>query len=192
MVDVVRPGRAPGRGDALAGLRRHEREIADLGTAVRMRPDPAAEMQGQHLRPEAEAEIGPVLLEGHTDPVDLPFHEIVRVVGAHRAAEDHGAGVVRHRLRQRIAVARPADVEAMPALGDEAPDAARRRVFLVQDDEDRVLGALSHGRHAPAQVAEGLLADRRDHGVVEAEETADAPDQVGLDFVTTPSTAATR
>ena len=37
--------------------------------------------------------------------------EIVLVVGALRAAEDHGAGVVLHRLRQRIVEARAADVE---------------------------------------------------------------------------------
>ena len=50
----------------------------------------------------------------------------VVVVGAHRAAEDDGGGVLRHGLRQRIAEARPAHVERIAQLPQRVADAARR------------------------------------------------------------------
>ena len=117
--------------------------------------DPRPEMPRHHLGAEAEAEIGRSSLSGTLDPVDLALDEVVLVVGAHRAAEDHGAGMLRHRVGQRIAEARPADVERMAALPQQAPDAARRRVLLVQDDEDRELFPVRRLRHSPLRKSLG-------------------------------------
>jgi hypothetical protein len=106
-----------------------------------MGPDAGAEVLRHHLSPEAEAEIGLVLLERHLDPVDLRFDEVVRVVGTHRAAENHGSGVLRERFRQRIAEAGAADVEPVAALKEQAPDPTGGRVLLMQNDENGCLGA---------------------------------------------------
>ena len=55
-----------------------------------------------------------------------------------RAAEDDGAGMLVERLRQRIAVARPAHVERHAALASSAwPMPPGRRVLLVQHDQAR-------------------------------------------------------
>ncbi len=77
------------------------------------------------------------LLERHLEPVDLAADERVLVVGALRAAENDGAGVVLQRLGQRIVEARPADVECKPAALESVADAAGRRVLLMQHDQDR-------------------------------------------------------
>jgi hypothetical protein len=44
------------------------------------------------------------------------------------------------RFRQRIAEAGTADVEAIAALHEQAPDPAGRRVLLMQNDENGCLG----------------------------------------------------
>ena len=114
--------------------------IADLGVTVRMREDAGAEMARHHLRAEADAEIGLLVAQRHADPVDLALHELLVVVGALRAAENHRAGVAVHRFRQRIAEARPADVERIAEFGQHLADPAGRGMFLVQDEEDRLHG----------------------------------------------------
>ncbi len=130
LVDLLRPGiahRAPGIG-------RPDRVVADLGMAIRMLVDAAAEMMRQHLGAEADAEKRLLLPERHGEPIDLAADEIVGVVGAHRTAEDDGAGVPLHGLGQRIAEARAADVERIaalaransrPARASSSPGAAR-------------------------------------------------------------------
>ncbi len=121
--------------------RRPHRIIADLGLALRMREHALAELLGQHLRAEADAEIRLALFERHADPVDLGLDEVVGIVGALRAAEDHRAGMLRHRGGEGIAKARPADVELIAALTERIADAPGRRLLLMQDDED----FFSHG-----------------------------------------------
>ena len=103
-----------------------------------MRKDAAAELARAHLRAEADAEERLFGLERHCDPVDLAADEIVLVVGAHRAAENHHAGVVAHGRRQRIVIARTAHIERMAELLERAADTARRGMLLVQDDKDRL------------------------------------------------------
>ena len=120
LIDVIGPLLAelePGRGRA-------DRIIADLGVAFRMRIDPLAEMARHHLRAEADAEIRLLVAQRHADPVGLTLDEILIVVGALRPAEDHRAGMFVHRLGQRIAEARPADVERIAELGQHLPDTA--------------------------------------------------------------------
>ena len=102
LIDVIGPIGA----DHPPSLRWADRVIADLGVALRMRIDAAAEMVRHHLRAEADAEIRLLVAQRHADPVDLAAHEFLIVVGALRAAENRGAGMLVHRLRQRIAKTR--------------------------------------------------------------------------------------
>ena len=138
LIDLLRPGIDHGK----AGRGRPDRVIADLGVAVGMRKDLAAERPRAHLRAEADAEERLVLLERHGDPVDFPADEIVRVIGAHRAAENDRAGMLGKRRRQRIAEPRPAHIERKTELLQGVADPARGRMLLVEDDQDR----LSHDR----------------------------------------------
>ncbi len=85
--------------------------------------------RAQHLRAEADAEERLVLAQRHADPIDLAADEIVLVVGAHRAAEDDGGGMIGHGRRQRIAEPRPAHVERIAELAQRVADAARRGVL---------------------------------------------------------------
>ena len=133
LIDVVGPVLA----QRAAGRRRTDRIIADLGMALRMRIDLAAELARQHLRAEEDAEKRLVLLERDLEPVDLAAEEFVPVVGALRPAEDHGAGVVLQHVGQRIVEARPADVEGEAATSQRVADPTRRRVLLMQHDQDR-------------------------------------------------------
>jgi hypothetical protein len=66
---------------------------------------------GEHLRPQAYAQKRPLLAQGDFDPVDFAVHVVVGVVGAHRAAKDHRAGVQIQRFRQRVAKPRATDVQ---------------------------------------------------------------------------------
>ena len=109
-----------------------------------MRIDAAAEMARHHLRAEADAEIRLLVAQRHADPVDLAADEILVVVGALRAAENRGAGMLVHRLRQRIAETRAPDVERIAELAQHLADAAGRGMLLVQDEKDR----LQHGGSA--------------------------------------------
>ena len=126
-------------------LGRSDRVIADLGQALRVERDFGAEMLGEHLRAEADAEERPLLPQRHFDPVDLARDIIVAVIGAHRAAEDHRAGMGIQRFRQRIAEARPANVERMAERTQGVADAARRRVLLMQHDQHRTGALHMHG-----------------------------------------------
>ena len=109
-----------------------------------MRINAAAEMARHHLRAEADAEIGLLVAQRHADPVDLATDEVLFIVGALRTAENRGAGMLVHRLRQRIAETRPPDVERIAELGQHLADAAGRGMLLVQNEKDR----LQHGGSA--------------------------------------------
>ena len=94
-------------------------------------------MLGEHLRAQADAEERPLLPQRHFDPVDLARDIVVTVVGAHRTAEDHGAGMGVERFGKGIAEARPADVEGMAERSQGIADPARCRVLLMQHDQHR-------------------------------------------------------
>ena len=87
-------------------------------------------MARHHLRAEADAEERLVVAQRHADPVDLALDEVFGVVGALRAAEDGGAGVLVHGVRQRIAEARAADVERVAELCQHLADPAGLRSVL--------------------------------------------------------------
>jgi hypothetical protein len=100
-----------------------------------MRRHLAAKLPRQHLGAETDAEERLALLERNRDPFDLAAHEIICIIGAHRAAENDGAAMGRKRLGQRIAEAGTADVEQHAALGQAVPDPPRRRALVVQHDQ---------------------------------------------------------
>ena len=118
LIDLLRPRIA----DLASGLGRADRIITDLGMAIGMLEDPAAEMTCEHLGAEADAEERLSLPQRNSQPVDLPANEFVGVVGAHRAAEDDRRGMPGHGLRQRIAEARAAHVEWVTALAQSVAD----------------------------------------------------------------------
>jgi hypothetical protein len=99
LIDMIRPDLA----DLAALERRPDRVIADLDMALAVEIHPSAKMPRQHLAAEADPEIRLVFLQRHADPVDLAFDEIEIVIGALRSAEDHRAGMLLERFRQRIA-----------------------------------------------------------------------------------------
>ncbi len=102
-----------------------------------MRRDAGAELHGEHLGAQANPQKRPLLPERNGNPVDLPANVLVRIVGAHRAAENDRAGMVVQRFRKRIAKPRTPDIQGMPERPQRMADAARRRGFLVQDDQNR-------------------------------------------------------
>src|SRR5471030_2990290 len=113
--------------DRTPRLRRTDRIITDLGVALRMRIDAPAEMLRHHLRAETYSQIRLVVAQRHADPFDLAADEGIGVVGALRAAENHGAGMIVHGLRQRVVKTRPPDVERVAELRQRLADAAGRR-----------------------------------------------------------------
>ena len=133
LIDVIRPERA----DRAAFVGGTDRVIADFDLALFVEIHLAAEIERHHLRAEADAEKRLVLLQRNGDPVDLALDEIVLVIGALRPAENHRAGMLCQGVRQGIAETRPADIEAQAALAQNISDAAGRRMFLVQNDQNR-------------------------------------------------------
>ena len=133
VIDTLRPirtQRMPGRGRA-------DRIVTDLDPAVLMRRDVSAQLFGKHLRAEANAQKRPLLAQGNFDPVDFAADIVIGVVGAHRAAKDHRAGMPVERIRQGIAEPRPPDIKGMTERAQRVADPARCRGLLVQDDQER-------------------------------------------------------
>src|SRR5882724_4306087 len=123
VIDVIRPIRT----DRAAGGGGADRIIPNLRAALRMRRHPRAKLPRQHLRTEAYPQEWALLPERHGDPVDLAANEVIRVIGAHRAAENDGAGVAFQRFRQGIAKTRTPDVQWVAQRAQRIADAARRR-----------------------------------------------------------------
>src|SRR5258705_13301479 len=67
VVDMIRPVRT----DLEPCGRRADRIISDLRPALRMRRNPRAELQGEHLGAQANSQKRPLLPERDRDPVDL-------------------------------------------------------------------------------------------------------------------------
>src|SRR5262249_34788054 len=134
LIDLLGPGIAHHAAD-IGGS---DRVIADLGMAIGMTVDAAAEMMRQHLGAEADAEKRLLLLERHGEPIDLATDEIGGVLRPQGAAERGGAGVAAHGLGERIAEARAAHVERIAALAQGVADASGGRRLLVQHDQNRL------------------------------------------------------
>ena len=95
------------------------------------------EVAGEQLRAEAEADQRRLLGQRHRHPVGLVPQVVVAVIGAHRAAENDGAGMPCQRRRQRIAEPRAPDVEPVAAPLQVLTDPTGGGMLLMQDDQDR-------------------------------------------------------
>ena len=89
LVDPVRPPH-----ELPPGFGRRQPKPADFDVTIRVRSDGSAEMPGEHLRAETEAEKRRPLPQRYADPVCLLLEILVAVVDAHWPAENDGAGVV--------------------------------------------------------------------------------------------------
>src|SRR5581483_2779410 len=120
VIDLCRPGRTK----CAACCCGTNRIVANLGQRLRMRCDARAKLLREHLRAQANAEQRPLLAQRNFDPVDFAPDVIIRIIGAHRTAEDDGAGMLVECIWERIAEARTADVEAMAERAQRVADAA--------------------------------------------------------------------
>ena len=96
----------------------------------------AAKKFGADLRAKTDAEKGLVVTQRHANPFDFATNEIVAVIGAHRAAENDRRGMLGHRLRQRLAEARPPHVKRVAELLERMAEPAGSRMLLVENDHD--------------------------------------------------------
>ncbi len=133
LVDVAWPRAA----HVEAGLRRPDRVVTDLHVTVAVAEHRAAEVPGEHLGAEADAEERLSLPERDGEPVGLAADELVLVVGALGSAENDRAGMVRQGRGQGLAEPRAADVEGEAASDQGVTEPAGSRVLLVENDEDR-------------------------------------------------------
>ena len=75
-------------------------------------PNPVLIILHQELRTQADAQKRFFLREWDREPIDLAADKLFVIVGAHRSAEQHRPGMLRHGLGQRVAQAGPADIES--------------------------------------------------------------------------------
>src|SRR6185436_14487563 len=101
----------------------------------------------QQLGAEAEAEEGHARLDHLGDPLELALDagERAAVVGRHRSAEDHHAGIVRHVFGQVAAEIGAEAMELVAARLEQGADPAGPRMLLVHDDRNLVGGDLARG-----------------------------------------------
>src|SRR5262249_15535422 len=137
LIDLLGPWVA----DCKSALSRADRIATYLRMSVRGWVDAAAEMTRGQLGAKANAEARFALLERHRHPTDFPAYKVILVIGAHRAAEDDRARMLGHVRRQRVTIARAANVERKTTLHQSVPDPAGRGALLMQHNKNRQ----SHG-----------------------------------------------
>src|SRR5208283_5556471 len=98
-----------------------------------------SELAGQHLGAETDAEERLLLAQRDFDPFDLGADEVIGIIGAHGAAENHRSAMPGEGLGQRIAESRPPYVHRYTAGLKVMADPSRRRCLLVQNDQNRLL-----------------------------------------------------
>src|SRR5829696_1451129 len=145
-------------------------DIANLDRAAGMGTDTPAEGACQELGAKAEAEIGHACFDHLGNPVELALDagERAAVVGRHRPAEDHHAGIVRHVFGQVAAEIGAEAIELVTALLEEGADPTGPRVLLVHDDRyflgNHFFGLFSRYRHGIARYAPLMATTRRTGG----------------------------
>ena len=137
-----------------------------------MRRDLCAQLLGQHLGAQANAQKRPLLAQGNFDPVDFAANIVVGIVGAHRAAENDRAGMLIERLRQRVAEPRAPDIEGVTERPQRIADPARCRRLLVENDQDRRQAAPGRAQPTSCRPGKGrmlspFLLDRNDIDVAQ-------------------------
>src|SRR6266851_3680681 len=152
------------------GRSRFDVDVAHLDLAVGMRTDPAAGGPGQQLRAQAKAEEGNARLDDLRNPLELALdaRQGAAIVGRHRAAEDHHAGIVRHVCGQIAAEIWAKAMKLVTALFEEGADPTGSRMLLVHDDcyllGSNLFGLVSRYRHGFARYASVMATTRRTDG----------------------------
>ena len=108
-----------------------ERVIADLHLALWMRLNISSQVAHQFLCTETDSQKRSVFLKRHGEPVGFPFDKFITVIGAHRAAEHDGTGMVIEAFRQGIAQGWAADIEFETTFTQSHSDASGCRCFLM-------------------------------------------------------------
>src|SRR6266851_1242085 len=145
-------------------------DIADLDQSLGMRTDSAASGAGQQLGAQAQTEEGDARLDDLGNPFEfaLDAGQGAAIVGRHRAAEDHHAGIVRHVFGQVAAEIGAKAVKLVTALFEEGADPTGSRMLLVHDDcyllGGNLFGLVSRYRHGFARYASVLATTRRTDG----------------------------
>src|SRR5712664_758489 len=153
-----------------AGFGRLDVDVANLDLALGMRAYPAAGGAGQQLGAEAKAEEWHARLDHLGNPVQLALDAGQRaaIVGRHRTAENHHAGIVGHVFRQVAAEVGAEAVELVTALLEEGADPTGPRMLLVHDDRypfgGNLFGLFSQYRHGFARYASVVATTRRTNG----------------------------
>src|SRR5207248_1835925 len=70
-----------------------DRVVTDLRHPFRVRRNGRAELPGEHLRAQANAQKWTLLPKRDLDPVDFLSDVAVGIIGTHRAAENNRAGI---------------------------------------------------------------------------------------------------
>ena len=117
VIDMIRPVRA----DRRPGGGRADRVISDLRAAFRMRRDLGAELLGEHLRAQANSQKRPLLPQRHAIQSISRRTIIVGIVGAHRAAENHCAGMVDPAFPAADRRSAAPDIEGCPSARSALP-----------------------------------------------------------------------
>ena len=152
VIDMIRPVRA----DRQPRRRGTDRVISDLRAAFRMRRDPRAELHGEHLRAQANSQKRPLL------PSGTAIQSISRrtkssgslaLIGPPKMTAPAWPSSVSGK---RIAKARTPDIQPVSERPQRIADAARRRGFLVQDDQHRQQRLAATGG-APAEEAQACV-----------------------------------
>src|SRR5260370_27674571 len=124
------------------GRRDPDRIIANLGLTLRMKRNGRAKVACKHLRAKANPKKGLALTERHLDPFDLRANVAVRIVDAHRPAENDHSRMRRQCVWKRIAAPWAANIQWYAAGLEKVPDAAGSRLLLMQHNQNRPC----HGR----------------------------------------------
>src|SRR5262249_52916155 len=119
------------------GRRDPYRIIADLDFTLRVKRNCRAKVARQHLRAETNPQKGLALAERHPDPFDLRANIAVRIVDAHRSAENDRSRMSRQCVWQWIAASRSANVQSNSAGLEVVADAAGSRLLLMQHNQNR-------------------------------------------------------
>ena len=123
-----------------------------------MRIDLAAQLVGQHLRAQTQAQKRLAGLQHLADPRGFLAQPVMIVIGPHRPAENHGTGMFVERVGQGLSQRRAADIQRVAALDQQTPDATGGRMGLMQNNDNRTV--VRQGSHRPNRdpTGQGIIA----------------------------------
>src|SRR3989338_7349734 len=127
--------------EMLAFARGPDRVVAHFDPLILAAIDTGAHVPRHELPPEADTQIGLLLLERHADPLGFRLDEGQVVIGAHGPTEDDGRVVVFHAGWKGIAERGAANIELASAPDQRRTDPAGTGPLLMEHNEN----AACHG-----------------------------------------------